>query len=120
MRSDPALRPVLDYYRHVDADEVGALVALFAEESVYHRPGYPPLRGHADLRRFYTAERVIAGGRHRLATIVRDDRTVAVSGTFDGTLKDGTAVSVGFADFFTLTADGRFAERRTYFDAAAV
>ncbi len=117
---DEQVRSVTDYYRHVDAGEVSSLVSLFTDEAVYYRPGYTPLRGHAELRTFYDSERVIESGRHELAQIIRADRTIAVYGTFTGVLKSGTAVTVGFADFFTLDDHGRFAERRTFFDKPAV
>lgn len=113
-------KAVTAYYGHVDAGEVSSLVGLFTDDAVYHRPGYPPLVGHADIARFYATDRVIADGRHDLEQLVVDGASVAVHGTFNGVLKDGTAVSLDFADFFTLTPDGRFSERRTFFGVPAV
>ncbi|MEU8389524.1 nuclear transport factor 2 family protein [Micromonospora sp. NPDC048843] len=111
---------VLRYYEVVDADDVPALIDLFAPDAVYYRPGYPPMRGHADLRRFYVDERVIAEGHHSIASAVADGNRVATHGEFAGTLKDGQKVELRFADFFELGPDGRFARRDTFFFSPAV
>jgi ketosteroid isomerase-like protein len=105
---------VREYYRLVDADDVDGLIALFREDAVYSRPGHPVMRGHADLARFYGGERVIAHGRHTLDQIVSHNPQIAVTGSFEGVLKDGTEVELRFADFFVF--DGaRIARRDTYF-----
>lgn len=114
------LTKVREYYRLVDADDVPGIVALFAEDAVYRRPGYEPMRGHADLRSFYGQERVIADGTHTLTTVVTDGRRVAVHGVFDGVLKNGRQVTVEFADFFELNEHQQFARRDTYFFAPLV
>ncbi|MFF4140778.1 nuclear transport factor 2 family protein [Streptomyces sp. NPDC001698] len=43
------LRKVHAYYELVDAGQVQALVELFADYAQYHRPGYEPLVGKAQL-----------------------------------------------------------------------
>lgn len=108
------------YYQLVDAGEVDELVALFASDAVYRRPGYEPLVGRGELTHFYSSQRVIKDGRHTIQTVVTQDARVAVHGQFQGTLKDGTQVAVRFADFFTLTADALFAERDTFFFAPMI
>lgn len=115
-----AAERVRHYYELVDADDVPGLIALFAEDAVYHRPGYEPLVGHGDLNRFYTEDRVIESGRHSVTSLVTGENDVAVMGEFAGVLKNGREVSLRFADFFTL--DGRllFARRDTYFFAPLV
>ncbi|WP_064455605.1 nuclear transport factor 2 family protein [Streptomyces hygroscopicus] len=115
-----AVSKVREYYRLVDADDVSGLLALFAETAVYRRPGYEPMRGQADLKAFYTGERVIAEGKHTVVTTVADGRRVAVNGLFEGVLKDGREVSLEFADFFELDAALRFARRDTFFFAPMV
>ena len=84
---------VLRYYQNVDADDVPALMDLFAPDAVYHRPGYPPMLGHADLRRFYSGERVIVEGRHSVERTMADGNRVAAHGEFAGTLKSGERLS---------------------------
>jgi ketosteroid isomerase-like protein len=117
--SDPVSR-VRDYYRLVDSGDVVGLVRLFAPDAEYHRPGYDKLTGHAELERFYREDRVIESGTHNLSKIVADGREVAVHGTFEGVLRDGTKTSVRFADFFSLTRAGTFALRDTFFYAPLV
>lgn len=108
------------YYERVDAGAVEGVLDCFAGDAVYHRPGYEPMVGRAALAAFYGGERVISDGRHELDQLVVDGRRVAVRGRFVGTLKDGSAVRVGFADFFVLDGAGRFATRHSYFDRPAV
>jgi ketosteroid isomerase-like protein len=103
------------YYELVDAGEVSSLAALFAEDTVYRRPGYQPIRGRAELVAFYTGERVIETGVHTLSDVVVQSPRVAVNGEFKGVLKDGSDVSLKFADFFAVSEDGLFTERETFF-----
>ena len=108
------------YYLLVDADEVAALVGLFAPDAHYYRPGYQPLTGRAELERFYREERVIAKGSHTLTGIVAACLDVAVQGEFSGELRDGRQVSLRFADFFSFGPDDLVTRRATYFFAPLV
>lgn len=110
------------YYDAVDADDVETLIGLFAADATYGRPGYEPFVGHEALRAFYTGDRVIASGTHTLDAVVVDatGEQVAVHGRFEGTLKDGSAAAVRFADFYVLDEAGLFARRTTFFHAPAV
>jgi steroid delta-isomerase len=110
---------VQSYYRLVDASDFTRMLELFADDVVYRRPGYAPLVGKPALAEFYLGVRVIDSGRHELSSILAQDGSAAVQGRFAGRLKDGTEVSLNFADFFRLHA-GRIVERNTYFDAPAV
>ncbi|MFJ3217937.1 nuclear transport factor 2 family protein [Kitasatospora sp. NPDC086801] len=123
--ADPAIRAlgvsqVRRYYQLVDAGDVPALVALFTPDARYHRPGYQPMVGHAELERFYRDQRVIRTGVHTLATVVTTDDEVAVHGLFRGVLHDGGEVELRFADFFRMTPQGRIAARDTFFHVPAV
>ncbi len=110
---------VREYYRLVDLDDVDGLLALFTDDAVYSRPGYPPMHGRAELAKFYGGERVIARGRHTLEQVVTHNPQIAVTGAFEGVLKDGSAAQLRFADFFVF--DGaRIARRDTYFFAPLV
>lgn len=115
-----AVARVRRYYELVDSGDTDGLVALFAPDAVYHRPGYEPIIGHLGLTRFYTGERVIREGRHDLSTIVAHDREVAVHGEFNGVLHDGREVSLRFCDFFVLGPDESFTRRDTFFFAPMV
>jgi ketosteroid isomerase-like protein len=108
------------YYATVDAGDVEGVLDWFAEDAVYHRPGYDPMVGREALRAFYDGERIIESGSHDLEQLVSDGSTVAVRGTFTGRLKDGSSVSLGFADFIDYDAQGHARERRSYFGTPAV
>lgn len=108
------------YYRAVDAGDVQGVLDWFAEDAVYHRPGYEPMRGREQLAAFYGGERVIASGSHRVDQLVVGDSSAAVRGVFTGTLRDGSAVTIGFADLITYDETGRAVERHSYFDVPAV
>lgn len=116
---DEVRRRVEAYYRLVDAQAFDEMLELFADDAVYARPGYEPLRGKPAIAEFYRGARVIASGRHTLANVLIDGDRAAVEGSLRGTLRDGRDVEVRFADFFSLR-DGLFATRDTYFFAASV
>lgn len=114
METTDLRRNVDRYYELVDAQDLDAMLDLFADDARYERPGYEPLSGRGDLEAFYRNDRVIASGAHTLDDVVIEGDTAAVRGRFDGELKDGRSVSVRFADFFRYESD-RIAERHTYF-----
>jgi hypothetical protein len=106
------------YYDHVDDGDVPALLALFAEDVVYDRPGHDTIEGRDALERFYREDRPLSDGTHELATVVVDGQTVAVEGRFTGR-QDGDPVTLGFADVHTF-ADGVIVRRKTYTDRGVV
>jgi ketosteroid isomerase-like protein len=116
----PAVAAVLRYYALVDQGDVPGLVALFAPDATYHRPGYQPIGGSAALTAFYLDQRVIREGKHTINAVVANSQQVAVQGTFAGVLRDGRSVDLRFSDFFTVGADDRFTRRDTYFFAPLV
>lgn len=102
------------YYTTVDSGDAEATADLFAPDAVYHRGGYEPMIGSV-IRDFYRGDRVIESGSHTVTTLVAQQNTVAVQGEFTGRLKDGSEVSIGFADFFVFNADGLIQTRSSYF-----
>ncbi|MGO0577311.1 nuclear transport factor 2 family protein [Ornithinimicrobium panacihumi] len=108
------------YYERVDAGDLQGVLDWFADDAVYRRPGYEPLRGREALADFYGGVRVIDEGTHTLEEVLVQDRQVAVRGRFDGTLKDGSTVSLGFADFIRYDEADRAVERRSFFEVPAV
>ena len=108
------------YYDAVDRGDNAAVLDWFSDDAVYHRPGYAPMEGRAALDQFYGGERVIESGAHRIDQLLVDGSSASVRGVFTGKLKDGSQVTVGFADFIDYDADGRAHERRSYFDRPAV
>lgn len=110
-----AVSAVLRYYALVDQGDVPGLVALFAPDATYHRPGYQPIVGSAEMAAFYLDQRVIREGRHTISSVVANNPHIAVQGNFTGVLRDGRSVDLRFSDFFTVDADDRFTRRDTYF-----
>jgi ketosteroid isomerase-like protein len=115
-------RLVQAYYREVDSAP-HEVYTFFADGATYHRPGYPELRGRAEISRFYAEARVIKSGTHELHMCIVKGLTAAVRGTFRGVLRDDSPVETRFADFFVLThcSDGlRIGDRWTYFSGTSV
>lgn len=108
-------RQLRRYYELVDAGDIPGLVDLFADDAVYHRPGYPPLVGREQLERFYRQSRKIKEGRHSITTLLTSEEQAAAHGVFEGTLRDGSHVTVRFADFFQFNQDAAFQRRDTFF-----
>ncbi|GAA2106939.1 nuclear transport factor 2 family protein [Kitasatospora saccharophila] len=117
---DHIVRQVHRYYSCVDRGDIRGLLSLFSDDATYHRPGYAPIVGRAGLAAFYSTQRVIDEGRHTVRHVVRDHHQVAVWGDFCGTLRDGRAVQLKFADFFTGCEHGLFKRRDTFFFAPMV
>jgi ketosteroid isomerase-like protein len=103
------------YYDAVDDGRIDDLLALFADDVVYDRPGQPSIDGKDDLEAFYRRDRPLSEGRHEVRDLLVDDDKVAVRGTYSG-VQDGTDVELGFADVYLFDADGLITERFTYTD----
>jgi ketosteroid isomerase-like protein len=103
-----------DVYGAIDARDWSALADLLDDEVVYDRPGYDSLVGRDQVLHYYREVRVIASGRHELQGAVEDGDRAACWGRMRGTLRDGSAADVEFADVFTF-ANGRIRTRRSYF-----
>lgn len=111
---------VQKYYAEVDKGDVEGVVALFEVDAEYCRPGYAHMRGREAIRSFYADDRIIESGVHSVESIVSDPGTVAVEGSFKGTVRGGTEAEVKFADFFWPGPNGLIKKRRTYFYAPLV
>ena len=110
---------VHSYYERVDDGDYDGLLALFADDIVYERPGQESIDGRDALERFYRAERPLSDGEHEVLAVVVDGDTAAVRGRFSGR-QDGERVAFGFADFHTVDAEGLIARRVTYTDRDTV
>ncbi|MFC0042533.1 nuclear transport factor 2 family protein [Actinomadura rayongensis] len=108
------------YYTLVDDGDVDALVALFHSAVRYERQGTPDIDGIDALRRFYTGERVIAGGRHTLDQVLSGGDWVAVRGRFAGVLRTGEEVALRFTDWWHFTPDGLVDRRESLFPGRRV
>jgi ketosteroid isomerase-like protein len=110
---------VRSYYESIDAEEYESVFALFDDDILYERPGQVDIEGMGALRDFYLDGRPLTAGSHEIHSLVSEDDTVTVRGTFTG-LQDGARVAFGFADFFVFTDDGTIGRRYTYTDRDVV
>ena len=102
------------YYNFVDAARYDDLMALFAEDICYERPGQPTIEGRNALREFYESGRPLEDGSHEIHTVIVEGSTAAVRGSFTGN-QHGERVRFGFADFHEFE-DEVIARRYTYTD----
>ena len=107
------------YYERVDADDVEGLLALFADDVRYERPGRAAIEGIEELRAFYERDRPLEDGTHEVDHVLADGNHAAVRGRFSGRL-DGEPVSFGFADHHEFDDRGLITNRFTYTDRDAV
>lgn len=103
----------------IDARDWPRLATLITPDIVYDRPGYPTLCDAEELLHFYTHVRVVGQGRHRLDSLLTDERTGFCWGHFEGVTRDGAPIAEVFADWYEF-ADGRISRRRTFFYRPAI
>lgn len=112
-------RTVRAYYAAVDRGNIDEVLDLFAIDARYHRPGYGPMHGREELRRFYADQRMLVGGRHELELVLSRAEHVSCYGRYRGQKRNGEPVDVLFADFHHVI-DNHIVERRTFFFAPSV
>jgi uncharacterized protein len=110
---------LLGMFAAIDGRAFDDLERYFTHDVVYERPGYEPIRGIADLLRFYREERRIESGQHDVESLVCGDDAAVAMGTFQGVLKDGAPATEPFADAYRFQ-NGRIAHRKTYFFRPAI
>lgn len=91
-----------------------ALAALLTEDTVYECPGLPRCDGRDAVLAYYRHERPVVRGHHTVETVIADGDRAVCCGRFDGELRDGRRVHVGFANVVTVQG-GRIRARRLYF-----
>ncbi|MCZ8130797.1 MAG: nuclear transport factor 2 family protein [Steroidobacteraceae bacterium] len=110
---------VLQMFEAIDGGHWDRLPEFFHSDVTYDRPGYPTIRGFADLDDFYRRRRIIRSGRHTVEDVVVDGERAVATGELTATLNDGREVRLRFADAYRF-ADGKVAYRQTYFGTPAV
>lgn len=113
-------RLVLDYYDALDRDDMEAVLECFSGEVLYRRGGYPDIAGMDKLRDYYLGGRKLAQGRHMVRDVLVEGQRAAAQGMYEGQLKNGERMAMGFGAFFTFDNNGRIAEHTTYFFTPAV
>ena len=106
-------------FESIDACDWEALARVLHPDVVYERPGYDPLVGLKRVLRFYREERLVASGSHRVDGVLVDGDQASSWGRMRGTMRDGSAADVQFAEVYAF-ADGRIRTRRSYFFRPAV
>ena len=106
-------------FESIDGSDWAALSDLLHPQVVYERPGYDPLVGLERVLRFYREERLVASGSHRVDGVLVDGDQASSWGRMRGTMRDGSAADVQFAEVYGF-ADGRIRTRRSYFFRPAV
>jgi ketosteroid isomerase-like protein len=102
------------YFDRVDKHDVDALMTVFADDIVYYRPGYEPLRGFERMRSFYADERVIDVGKHSVERILIDGDYAAAHGTFEGVSYAGVALAMTWCEIYGFE-NHKINYRRSYF-----
>jgi hypothetical protein len=100
----------------VDTADWDGLSAFYHRDCRYERPGFAAIAGLPSLLRFYSAERPIASGAHRIDHVLEGDGGACAFGTFEGRLRTGEAISLRFADRYVFEGDV-IRVRTTYFYA---
>lgn len=117
--SQPAGKLITQLFDIIDGCRWEDLGSVFSKDCVYSRPGYEPIVGLAQIKRFYHHERIVASGEHTVECTVSDLGAAACWGRFHGRSKTGEELDEGFADTY-LVRDSRIVFRRTYFYRAAM
>lgn len=117
---DELRQAVLAYYDALDRDDLDAVLGCFSGDVLYRRPGYRTMTGIEQLRAYYETDRKLAAGRHLVRDVLVEDSQVAAQGMYEGQLRDGDRMAMGFAAFFVFDGMGRISEHTTYFFTPAV
>jgi ketosteroid isomerase-like protein len=103
---------ITEYYRRIDAQDVDAVLSLFADDAVYWRADRV-YRGKPQIDRFFREERLIRG-HHAVDAVWQVPGRVIATGRFQGTGEKGDPRSIGFIDIWTFGAGKAVTERRTF------
>lgn len=103
---------IQNYYALSDAQDIDALLSLFAEDAVYDRAGARYV-GLGAISAFFREERKIHG-KHTIETIYSLGSHVIALGIFEGVGEAGDPRRVGFADFWEFDEIDRVRRRRTF------
>ena len=91
---------ITSMFKHIDGKNLAGLQALLAEDVTYERPGHGVFVGRERVLKFYREERAVSSGEHHLEEVIVNGRTGACCGRFSGTLNNGAAVDIRFAEFY--------------------
>lgn len=102
---------------HWNASDIDAMMALCAEDIVYHNIPMEPVHGTADMRAMVEGFFVnLAGCDWQTHAIAANGNTVLTERTDGFTFKDGRHAAIRVMGTFEVDADGRIIAWRDYFD----
>jgi steroid delta-isomerase len=103
------------YVRHLNAQDVEAVVALYADDASVEDPvGSEPIRGRAAIRRFYAQIEALQLQVRRDGPIraVGRECAFALTGSF---VQQGVRITFSPIDTFRFDEAGRITQMRAYF-----
>lgn len=107
------------FIAHWNACDIDAMLALCAEDIVYHNIPMEPIHGTAQMRAMVAAFLAdIASCDWQVHAIAANGTTVLTERTDGFTFKDGRRAAVRVMGSFELGTDGRITAWRDYFDMA--
>lgn len=101
-------------YHYLDAGDVDGYASLLDDDAVVRRPGSPTLHGRDEVERFH-CDGNRRGSTHTVEDVFAAGDRVVATGHVVTDAPDGTLLDVDFADIFTLSENGLFAAKVTYF-----
>jgi ketosteroid isomerase-like protein len=96
---------IASMFEIIDSCRWDELDAVFARDCVYERPGFEPIAGIAALREFYARHRPIERGTHHVESVISEGSMLCATGSFDGALRDGSAIRLRFSDLYRTRFD---------------
>jgi ketosteroid isomerase-like protein len=110
---DPGKTAVRMLFRAIDEADLGVLEALLHPLSEYEESGYLPFRGRESVMNFYRNVRSFARSEHIIESVSQDGDRLICCGRFLGKRRDGTEVSILFADIIQFE-NRKIRKRRVY------
>jgi ketosteroid isomerase-like protein len=104
---------IVRFLRAVDDQDWGAVEAMLHPDAEFEMPALPPFRGRDRVMSYYRGARPVVSSEHVLESIVVDGERAACWGRVTGRRKDGSELSILFAEVMQFE-DGRIRRLRAY------
>jgi ketosteroid isomerase-like protein len=102
------------FLRAIDQQEWGVIEALMHPKVDYEVTGFIPFRGRDAVMNYYRNLRAVVKSEHLIESMLVDGESTVTWGRFNGKYKDGTDISVLFADVMVFD-DRKITKRRVYY-----
>jgi len=100
--------------RAIDAAEWLVVESLIHPQAEYEVSGHAPMRGRDAIMTYYKNVRPIRKGEHLVESMAAEGANGVCWGRFNATRKDGTEISVPFADVMQFEQN-KIRKRRVYY-----